>query len=128
MGRAVHPAVRFRLEELGLPLEPDEGLAGGEPRGHSEYSGCKALMLAVLEEGVRTYLYTKGRGREEAEFWIHSRGHRSLFAFNVVCENLGLDPEAARLALKEMKAQLGTVAKPVLRSRPNVSRMRRVLR
>ncbi|HVM97713.1 MAG TPA: hypothetical protein VMT89_15065 [Candidatus Acidoferrales bacterium] len=128
MSRAVHPIMRFHLEELGLPLGFDDAVAGGEPSGHSEYSGCKALMLAVLEEGVRTFLYTRGRVREEAEYWINSRGQRSLFAFNVVCENLGLDPEAARTALRHMRTQVAGPAQRGGRSRPNVSRARRIIR
>ncbi|MBI3781871.1 MAG: hypothetical protein HY270_00565 [Deltaproteobacteria bacterium] len=128
MTRAVPPTMRLHLEELGLPLGFDDAVSGGEPSGHSEYSGCKALMLAVLEEGVRTYLYTRGRVREEAEYWINSRGQRSLFAFNVVCENLGLNPEAARAALHHMKSQVEDIPKRAGRSRPNVSRARRVIK
>lgn len=91
-----------------------------------EGSGTYALMLAVLEEGIRTYLTGRGRLRAEAEFWILSHGKRSLFSFSVVCEHLGLDPDATRSALQRMRSQ--SESKGLTRSRPNVSRTRRVLR
>src|SRR5437762_13400731 len=90
----------------------------------TEYTGTHALMLAVLEEGIRSYLTGKGRIRDEAEYWIFGSSRRALFSFAVVCEHLGLDSGAARAALQRLRHNslpLGTGA----RSRPNVSRSRR---
>jgi hypothetical protein len=101
------------------PATPDADVA-------QEVTGTHALMLAVLEEGIRTFLTGRGRLRDEAEFWILSHGKRSLFSFVVVCEHLGLDPDATRSALRRMRSQ--STAKNLTRSRPNVSRTRRVLR
>lgn len=94
-------------------------LAGGEPR-RTEYVGTKALMLAVLEEGIRNYCGPQGRVRMEAEAWVRSN-RRSAFSFTVICEMLGFEPEAVRGALPRLqrhsKQQLGRV-------RPNVRRSR----
>ncbi len=76
-------------------------LGGGEPHiGH--YTGTKALMLAVLVEGIRDYCSRPGRLREEAEQWVRSK-HRSAFSFSVICEVLGLEPNAVRRALPRLQ-------------------------
>ena len=81
--------------------------------------GTKALMLAVLENGIRSFL---GRSRtlaNEAERWIYNYGRQSPFAFTVVCETLRLDPGAVRKRLWQMKT--GTASrKAISRSRHNV--------
>ena len=92
-------------------------LGGGEPR-RSEYVGTKALMLAVLEEGIRNYCGPPGRVRMEAEAWVKSN-RRSAFSFTVICEMLGFEPDAVRSALprlqKQSRRRLG-------RLRPNARR------
>jgi hypothetical protein len=72
-------------------------LRGGEPR-ESEYTGTKALMLAVLEDGIRNGCGRAGPLRTEAEDWIHSN-ERWPFSILVICETLGLQPDAVRRAL-----------------------------
>ncbi len=72
-------------------------LGGGEPR-RGEYTGTKALMMAVLEDGIRDYRTAIGRPRIEAEGWVRSE-HRGVFSFIVICETLGLEPAAVRRAL-----------------------------
>ena len=79
------------------------GLGGGEPRW-SEYTGTKALMMAVLEGGIRDYCGAPGRRRTEAEHWVRSN-RRGTFSFAVVCETLGLEPSAVRHALVRLKNQ-----------------------
>lgn len=79
------------------------GLGGGEPRV-SEYTGTKALMMAVLEDGIRAYCGTAGCRRAEAESWVRSNG-RGTFSFDVVCETLGLEPDAVRQAVARLKNQ-----------------------
>jgi hypothetical protein len=89
---------------------------GGEPRS-SEYNGSKALLMAVLEGGIRDYCGAHGlRCTAEATAWVHS-GRREAFSFAVVCEALGLEPEAVRHALERLKRQ---GAFPSTRSRQNV--------
>lgn len=92
------------------------GLAGGEAR-NAPYSGTKALMLAVLEDAIRTYLNRQDSG--EAELWIFGRQRRSVFSFVVVCETLGLEPNAVRSALRRLNADKGD-GRALRRSRPNV--------
>ena len=81
------------------------GLAGGEPRC-TEYTGTKALMMAVLEVGIRDYCGAAGLRCAEAEGWMRSN-LRGPFSFAVVCEILGLEPSAVRQALVRLKKQSG---------------------
>lgn len=90
-------------------------IGGGEPRG-AGYTGTKALMLAVLEDGIRTYCGPRGRARTEAEFWVDSN-RRAPFSFAVVCETLGLEPEAVRAALPHLQPT-AVPRRTVRRTRP----------
>lgn len=101
-------------------------LSGGEPRGGA-YTGTKALMVAVLEDGIRSYLSPVARVRAEAECWIGARRHRSPFSFGVVCETLGLQPDAVRAALRRLRAHRVSPRRAVKRTRPNVRRPGRLV-
>ncbi len=79
-------------------------LGGGEPR-MGEYTGTKALMLAVLENGLRSYCGPAGSARTEAEHWVRAANRQSPFSFIVVCETLGLEPTAVRTALTRLQPQ-----------------------
>jgi hypothetical protein len=95
------------------------GSAGGVP------TGIRALMLAVLEDGIRAYLYSTNAVRDEAEFWVRSRRQSGPFSFVTVCSTLGLEPSAVRRALLRMRGSApshGTNA----RSRPNSRRAGRI--
>ena len=109
------------LRDLDLDLRSGP-LSGGECRGGTEYTGTKALMLAVLEDGIRSYLSPVGRIRSEAEYWVTAKKQRSPFSFNVVCETLGLEAEAVREALERMRAKNVAPRQAIRRSRPNVRR------
>lgn len=100
-------------------------VSGGEPR-RTEYTGTKALMLAVLEDGIRSYLSPVGRVRSEAEYWVSARRERSPFSFSVVCETLGLEPDAVRQALERMRSKNVVPRRAIRRSRPNVRRGSRI--
>jgi len=78
-------------------------LGGGEPRS-ADYVGTKALMLAVFEEGIRSYCGHPGEERTQAEAWIRSKS-TSAFAFVTVCEILGFEPSAVRQALPQLQAK-----------------------
>lgn len=108
------------LRDLDLDLRVGS-LSGGESRG-TEYTGTKALMLAVLEDGIRSYLSPVSRIRSEAEYWVTAKKQRSPFSFNVVCETLGLEAEAVREALERMRAKNLSPRQAIRRSRPNVRR------
>jgi hypothetical protein len=82
-------------------------------RNDSYVSGEKALMLAVLEDGIRCFQEHLRNPRlnprllsEQAEEWISAEDWDWPFSFNNVCETLGLDPEALRGALLCWKAKL----------------------
>lgn len=73
-----------------IPLEPE-----------------KTLLLAVLEDGVRTFqdnIYAEtGKKRvllDEAREWLFSDGFEHVFSFNSVCSSLGIDPGYIRRGLK----------------------------
>jgi hypothetical protein len=98
---------------------------GGEPRS-GEYTGTRALMVAVLEDAIRCFLGTHGTAQAEAEHWFRSARRNWPFSFTVVCHTLGLDPEAVRAALQRMKRQGLSGRKAIGRSRPNVRRTGRL--
>jgi hypothetical protein len=101
-------------------------LGGGESRT-TQYTGTKALMLAILEDGIRSYLSPVGRVRSEAEFWVRSGRNRSPFSFHVVCETLGLEPGAVRVALDRLRDKNVSPRRALGRSRPNVRRTGRLV-
>jgi hypothetical protein len=73
----------------------------------------KRLMLAVLEDALRCYQsYANSRNRAqrrlfvEAEGWLMDRGGDGAFAFETVCETLGIDPRYLREGLRRWRVQL----------------------
>ncbi len=68
----------------------------------------RLLMFAVLEDGITSYLNhahaRNRRGREafaEAHAWVSSTEQRRLFAFETICDVLGIDAGSLRRALDE---------------------------
>ena len=129
MGTYEAEARRF---EFALGVDHDEidllrltSISGGESRT-GEFTGTKALMLAVLEDAIRCYLGGKRLLAAEAECWINSRRRQSPFTFVVVCEALGLDPDSVRDALKRLKDSNVSHRKLLRRVRNNVRRSGRV--
>jgi hypothetical protein len=93
-------------------------LGGGEPR-QAEFTGIRALMLAVLDDAIVVYLGQAGLARDEAEAWIASEQRRSPFAFVVVCEMLGLEPEPVRVALRGWRERSMPARRALGRTRKN---------
>lgn len=100
------------LAELFAPdiVLPEQFFEGA--RRDSYISGEKALMLAVLEDGIRCFQEHLRNPRsnprllsEQAEAWIRAVDYEWPFSFNNVCETLGLNPEALRGALLRWKAE-----------------------
>jgi hypothetical protein len=60
-------------------------------------------MVAVLEEGIRSYMSGSASVRNEAERCVHGKRLRSVFSFDVICETLELDPDAVRKVLADMR-------------------------
>ena len=116
------PAARgsgFDGDDDDLSLLLTHPVTGGEPRS-GQLTGTKALMLAVLEDGIRSYLSGSKIVANEAEFWILSQRRHSPFSFVVVCEMLGLDPGAVRKTLRRMKSENVPARKALPRARHNV--------
>ncbi len=111
-----------------LPFDGDEadldlrgmGLLGGGESNSGQLTGTKALMLAVLEDGIRSYLGGSRLVAEDAEYWISSPRQGSPFSFEVICEILGLNPEAVRRNLRQMKIEHISPRKAIPRARNNV--------
>ena len=68
----------------------------------------KTLLLAILEDAIHCYrkfaTAQHRAGREQfrgAEQWLMGGGDGGVFAFENVCETLGLDPEYVRRGLRE---------------------------
>ncbi len=65
--------------------------------------GERRLLLAVLEDGIRAFLKnaraTHGRAfnlRREALSWLTTDDRSDVFAFENICEALGIDPSRLR--------------------------------
>ena len=72
----------------------------------------KRLMLAVLEDAMRCYqTSTNSRSRAqrrmfvEAEAWLMDRKAEGPFAFETVCETLGINPSCLRDGLRRWRFQ-----------------------
>jgi hypothetical protein len=100
-------------ESLADLFEPDfvlpEQIIEGY-RNDSYLCGEKALMLAVLEDGIRCFQehfrnprYNPRALSQEAEAWIQTDDWDWPFSFNNVCHTLALDPSAMRTALLRWK-------------------------
>ena len=70
----------------------------------------KKLMLAILEDAIacyQKYVFARdSKGKllfEEADQWVNEGGGGSVFAFDSVCESLGLNPDYLRRGLTVWK-------------------------
>jgi len=100
------------LAELFTPeiVLPEQFFEGA--RRDSYISGEKALMLAVLEDGIRCFQEHLRNPRsnprllsQQAEEWIRAVDYEWPFSFVNVCETLGIDGDALRGALLAWKAK-----------------------
>jgi hypothetical protein len=115
-----------KLSDAGLDFFSVGSLGGGDSSA-APYTGVKALMLAVLDNGIASYLSSAPRLRAEAEHWISAPGRGSPFAFPVVCETLSLEPDAVRVALRRLRDGAGGPIRSIGRRRQNVRRAGRLL-
>ncbi len=109
----------FALDDDDVTLQRLQPVVGGESRT-GQLTGTKALMLAVLEDGIRSYLGGARTIAQDAEYWIYTHRRQSPFSFVVVCEILGLDADAVRKTLKRMKDDHVSPRKAFPRARHNV--------
>jgi len=101
------------LAELFAPdlVLPEQFFEGA--RSDSFISGEKALMLAVLEDGIRCFQEHLRNPRSnprllsrQAEQWINAVDYEWPFSFVNICETLGINPSALRDALMTWKRKL----------------------
>jgi hypothetical protein len=100
-------------EKIASLYQPDTTLASqyfDSLRRQTELYPEKTLLLAVLEDGIRSFQDNIGatdtKGRQllaEAEEWIFGDGSDWLFTFENICAILGLNPEYLRKGLRRWK-------------------------
>ena len=99
--------------ELMAPdiLTPDQWYAAMR-REDPRFSGIKQLMLAVLVDalhclqiGERSRNGHQRQAFAEADVWIADRKGGGPFAFETVCETLGINPDWLRENLREWHRQ-----------------------
>jgi DNA-binding XRE family transcriptional regulator len=94
-----------RLSEPMLPLEPDILMPSqffGRQR-HGDGTGVRGLMVAVLEDSLTLLLKAAASHRSSGSAamrrelaWIESTDRTYVFAFENVCDVLGIDVDAFR--------------------------------
>lgn len=79
--------------------------SGATARGYAT-GAERDLLTAILFNGVHAYLNyrsatgIKSRARfREASSWVHARDDDDAFAFENVCQALGIDPDSLRCGL-----------------------------
>jgi hypothetical protein len=105
-------AIEDRLSSL---FQPDTLLSEeyfGNYRRRVPLEPEKELMLAVLDDGVRSFqeniFAETGKKRalmDEAREWLFSDGFEHVFSFSSVCSALGLNPGYIRRGLKRWEEQ-----------------------
>jgi hypothetical protein len=109
---------KLALTDIAPDLPSLASVGGGEPR-QTGHTGIKALMVAVLENGIASYLSPGGRRQAEAARWVATAQRRSPFSFIDVCETLGLDPAAVRARLRHLRARGDSARQALGRTRSN---------
>jgi hypothetical protein len=95
---------RLMVPDALMPGQYYEGVRGDDPAT----GAIKRLMLAVLEDALRC-LQTYAKARTpiqrrvffEAQAWISDRRARGPFAFEAVCDALGIEPNRLRDGIRE---------------------------
>jgi hypothetical protein len=106
----------FAIEErLSSLFQPDTLLSEeyfGNYRRRIPLEPEKELMLAVLEDGVRSFqenLFAEtGKRRallDEAREWLFNDVFEHVFSFSSICSTLGLNPGYIRRGLKRWEEQ-----------------------
>jgi hypothetical protein len=120
----------FAIEErLSSLFQPDTLLSEeyfGNYRRRVPLEPEKALMLAVLEDGVSSFqenLFAEtGKKRalfDEAREWLFNDGFEHVFSFSSICSTLGLNPGYIRRGLKRWEEQTRETAKKQKRGSQN---------
>ena len=104
-----------RMEEMVQGYEPDILLPeqyNELRRRRHELCGEFKLMFAVLEDAIRCYLnHMNARTRQrrilfyEVRDWMNSNHGKGLFAYETLCEALGVDGERLRGSLEQHRRE-----------------------
>jgi hypothetical protein len=114
--RAKSDEAAFSIQEnIASLFQPDTTLAEqyfDNLRRRTVLQPEKRLMLAILEDAIDTFqenvLAESGKAKirfDQAEEWILERDQDWIFAFESICEELGLDPRYLRQGLLRWKQQ-----------------------
>ena len=105
-----------RMEELIDGYQPDILLPeqyNELRRRRHELTGELKLMFAVLEDAIHCYLHymnAKTRQRRilfyEVREWMNSKQRQGLFAYDTLCEALGIDGARLRKMLEQQRGQM----------------------
>jgi hypothetical protein len=82
-------------------------------RGHYAWDSERRLLTAVLEDAIRCYLTNRSASSkaqvdqfEEVQAWFNDRGAgygaQGLFAYETICEALGIEPGVLRQRLSSI--------------------------
>ena len=89
-------------------------------RRRKDLTGEQRLMCAIIEDAVDTYLkHAAAQYRhhqalfDDAERWIESDDRSWLYAFETICDYLGVDAEYLRRGLRRSKDKARGTAAPV---------------
>jgi len=88
-------------------------------RRRHELRGELGLMFAVLEDAIHCYLrHMNATGRQRRELfyevrhWMNSRRGKELFAFETLCEALGIDAGRLRGMLEQQQREITDGRRP----------------
>lgn len=102
---------RNTYAEAVADMLPSQWYSDAKPKD-PRFQGPKELMLAVLMDALRCLRGShrsqgdaRHRSLVEAEMWIADRDAQGPFAFETVCESLGLNPERLRETVGEWRQQ-----------------------
>jgi len=103
----------------GGDLDPTTAYEYGGGGTTRASNGIRNLMIAVLEDAIRGYVGGDARERHETEVWLSNREPNFPFAFTVICDTLGLEPDAVRQAMRRMRRETVPLRRAVIRARRN---------
>ncbi|GEM_PF-3025798 len=104
-------------------------------RRHVARDGERRLLLAVLKDALRCYLKTMNdtnarayRIFEETAHWFYAKHQVGIFAFEQLCDALGIDPEPLREWLKSLHHNEGGIARDPIHGLRNGRRAREFMK
>lgn len=98
------PATNGRREHVVEdPLSHSQGIDLQRPRPYD--IGVNKLLLAIIESGMRDYLYYP-EFRDEVREWVDDHADDSVFSFATICDQLGMNVVVMRAGLRRWMAKI----------------------